>query len=103
MLVFLLVSGRETVTSTVPAADAVLSRRPASQSKEKRRWPKLQRALCYRWNLLHLLQPEHYQALADPRHREGAYVDVRRGALGQEGQELLLAASPRQGLVRSGT
>src|SRR3954447_26517178 len=101
MLVFLLVSGRETVTSTVPAADAVLSRRPASQSKEKRRWPKLQRALCYRWNLLHLLQAEHYQALSDSRHREGADVEVSAVNLGQKGRKFPMV-SPRQGLVRSG-
>src|SRR3954447_17400806 len=95
MLVFLLVSGRETVTSTVPAADAVLSRRPTSQSKEKRRWPKLQRALCYRWNLLHLLQPEHYQALSDPRHREGADVEVSAVSLGHNGGKFLVRALVR--------
>src|SRR6476659_4990325 len=90
MLVFLLVSGRETVTSTVPAADAVLSRRPASQSKEKRRWPKLQRALCNRWNLLHLLHPEHYQALRDPRHREGVRRSVRGDGWGGRGMNFFL-------------
>jgi hypothetical protein len=70
MLVVLLVLGRETTTSVVPTADAV-SRRPASLSKEKRRWPTNSNRVVVTAGTLQLLHVEAYQILTQIQHPKG--------------------------------